>query len=226
MLKRLQDYNRNGLKWIHTRRGRRKVLRRHIPFKANYGYNSMKKKGSKMKKILNRYLSANVHKNSNALVIDAETLCTSRELKKTGGMNPSNVTVMNYDENVIRKAKKNGFHGFSGISTNILKSQMNQEFDIIYLDYCGTPECSKNGFNPKFDIETCLHILKRKGVMAVTFSKRCKNAVEKARELFPRRSKIVVQHDYFETAAMVVFIVGHRTIDAKKHLKMFNNLLN
>ena len=68
--------------------------------KNDVQYSPQKK--SQMKRIMNIFLTQCTTQDSNAIVIDAETLMSSKTLKKHG-LTPDNIIVLNSDKDVIKE---------------------------------------------------------------------------------------------------------------------------
>ena len=187
-------------------------------------YNTEKKKHSIMKNAMNAFISKHAHEDTKALVIDAETLLSSSRLTKKGVL-PSNIVVINSDQDVIEKAKENGhIHSVCGVSTTVL-SQIKGAFDIIYLDYCGTPkDNSTNGFSPQIDMWWATSNLKDDGILACTFSRRCQNAIKTALNLIPSALQLCFDIKYCETSAMYTMILTRKRRPGLK--KLFSKLYN
>jgi len=187
------------------------------------GYNTVLKASSRMKDTMNRFLSKYVIDGSRALVIDAETLMTSSCLLKHG-MAPDDIIVINDDERVIVKAVKKGHkHSIVGMSTNVLP-KIEGTFDIIYLDYCGTPDTHLSGFNPHFDLLWSSDRLRAGGVIVVTFSRRTKDAIEKANDIIPYNMTLSKEVSYCETVPMYSMILSKSNTSQRVVRDTFNNL--
>lgn len=241
MLSKLREYNNSGLGEKRKRGGMtgrelraakrsahiggkylRKLMttRKHSLYHEG-GYDAGLKKSSLVKKTMNRALADCFDKPSGlAIVIDAETLCTSRTMVKQAPAG-SKILVLNYEQEVIDKAKKLSndnvvVDGSAGITTECLhdiSTKAQQEIDVCYLDYCGTPEDSMNGWSPKTDIRFFYERLRKDGIIAATFSKRTKNAKKKAENLFKNlTSSNIHPHmfcfEYCETVPMMTFVLG------------------
>lgn len=160
-----------------------------------------------MKMSVNQLLEQNATSETRAVVIDADTLQSSKALLR-GGALAQNIYVINSKKSIVAKARLQG-HAQSvyGISTNILQ-HLNGPFDIIYLDYCGTPDDTFNGFKPRVDIWWAAANLAPGGFVVVTFSKRTADAKEKARALVPSSLALTFDTDYYETCAMYMMVLS------------------
>lgn len=173
-------------------------------------YNAREKVHSKMKKAMNQYLQSLADENSRAVVLDAETLLSSAALVESG-VCPENIYVVNYEKEIIEKAKLRGHvHSVHGVSTSILH-HLKGPFDIIYLDYCGTPEaCDSTGFSPQIDLWWAAANLQSRGRIVCTFSKRCARAIQKAQEIIPSGLAISTIVEYCETSPMFTMVLTNR----------------
>lgn len=163
-----------------------------------------------MKNTVNSYLGYFTTKNTKAIVIDAKTLLSSRALVDHGA-NPQNIIVINYDESIIRKAKKAGhIHSQAGISTDVLRN-LDGKYDIIYLDYCGFPTRRSDGFDPNYDLLWTSDRLNNEGIVIATFSRRATDCIEKAESMIPLSMELVKSINYFETSAMFSMILTKGT---------------
>lgn len=180
-------------------------------------YDAQRKKSSVQKQKMNEFLGRLAARDGHvgekkALVIDAETLLSSTALV-THGMKPSNVVVINSDEAVIDKAVEQGHVGsVVGWSTKVLKDMHHQGrggYDIVYLDYCGTPELSKGtGWQPHLDVYLCADMLTPGGVCVVTFTTgRVRNGCAKALKMIPTTLDLAKEVSYCETVPMYSMIL-------------------
>ena len=173
-------------------------------------YNATLKQSSTMKKIMNTFIASCVLPTSKAIVIDAETLQSSKALVSHGGLNPANIVVVNDDKNVIAAAVANShINSLVGISTVVLP-QLHDRYDCIYLDFCGTPEHSQGtGWNPHFDIYIAADKLKDSGICIATFTTgHIANAVIKAISMIPNNLQLVREIHYRETSPMYSMILA------------------
>lgn len=170
-------------------------------------YDAHNKSSSVMKTAVNSLLEQNAHRGTRAVVIDAESLQSSKALMR-GGALAKNIFVINDNKSIIAKARKQGHIGsVRGISTKILKD-LHGTFDIIYLDYCGTPDDTFNGFLPRVDFWWAAANLTPNGFIVATFSKRTLDAKQKARDLVPSTLSLTFDMDYFETSAMYMMVMS------------------
>ena len=185
-------------------------------------YNTALKKKSQMKRIMNIFLTQCTTQDSNAIVIDAETLMSSKTLKKHG-LTPDNIIVLNSDKDVIKKAHKQG-HTYStvGVSTSVLP-YLPGFFDLIYLDYCGTPAANKIGYwNPHMDILWSADRLTENGVVIATFTTgHIDNAIQRANLMIPNSLTLVKEVTYCETTPMYTMILS-KSKDVKRLRDIFN----
>ena len=160
-------------------------------------------KHSDTKQFTNDFLAdfARARARPRALVIDAESLMTSRSLGDV------DITVLNSDPTICNKARALGLNTACGISTTALR-QVRGNFDIIYLDYCGVPAKQPNGFDPAFDLLWAADHLVNDGIVLATFSRRFKHCIATAENLIPNSLQLAKTHVYFETSAMMcMFLV-------------------
>lgn len=175
-------------------------------------YNATQKTKSNMKNAVNAFIAQQANERTQAIVIDAETLMSSNSLANNG-VPKQNITVLNCDETIIEKAIQEGFQAYAGYSTQSLL-QLKGFYDIIYLDYCGTPKDNPaNGFSPCMDLAWSSHHLNKNGILLATFSRRCENAIEKANQIIPYGMHLVKEITYCETSPMYCMILtnGHQT---------------
>jgi len=163
-------------------------------------------KHSNTKQFINDFLAdrarARARARPRALVIDAESLMTSRSLG-----DGVDITVLNSDPTICDKARSLGLNTACGISTTALR-EVRGKFDIIYLDYCGFPTKQPNGFDPAFDLLWAADHLVDDGIVLVTFSRRFKHCVATAESMIPNSLQLAKTHVYFETSAMMcMFLV-------------------
>ena len=184
-------------------------------------YDTAKKANSTMKRTMNTFISSYVDKDSTAVVLDAETLLSSTTLVQHGAQ-PKNIVVINTEGDIINKAREKG-HVFSiqGISTNVLP-RLSGTYDIIYLDYCGTPEIHQDGFNPAFDLLWAADRVKDNGIIVTTFSRRTKDAIEKANDLIPFTLTLAKEVNYCETVPMYSMIMTK--VNPREASNRFNHL--
>ena len=157
-----------------------------------------------MKIAVNELLKTIASSNTKAFVLDAETLLSSKALTQAG-VAPENIVVANTDYYIIQKAKELGHvHSLHGATTNVVA---NDSFDIIYLDYCGSPYDKLNGVSPQVDLWWAAANLTKDGTILCTFSKRAPDAAKKALSLVPSTLNVCVQIHYHETSAMFFMIL-------------------
>tara|TARA_Y100000748_G_C15482404_1_gene483366 strand:- start:654 stop:1496 length:843 start_codon:yes stop_codon:yes gene_type:complete len=177
-------------------------------------YDATLKQSSTMKATMNAFLAACIRTDSKAIVIDAETLQSSKALVARG-LDPANIVVINDNKHVIESAHKAGHtESITGISTNVL-AKLHSMYDCIYLDYCGTPDPSQNGWDPRLDMYYAADKLNDSGICIVTFTNgRTENAVIKATNLIPNSLHVVHVVHYRETSPMFSIILT-KTTDLK-----------
>ena len=157
-------------------------------------------KNSNTKQFINDFLADLAP--DRALVIDAESLMTSKSLG-----NGVDITVLNSDPTICKKAQALGLNTACGISTVALR-EVHGKFNIIYLDYCGFPTKQPNGFDPAFDLLWAADHLVQDGLVLATFSRRFQNCAATAESLIPNSLQLAKTHTYFETSAMMcMFLV-------------------
>lgn len=174
-----------------------------------------------MKQTINTFLASYSTPETNALVIDAETLLTSSELVSYG-VDPINIVVVNNDEYVIQKAHSHGHkQSVAGFSTNVISSMTNT-FDVIYFDYCGTPDGNKSdGVLPKYDLLWAADRLSKDGIVLVTFSRRNHEgyAVERAQSMIPLTMELINVVYYCESSPMFVMMLVKKDFEKKRYLR-------
>ena len=169
-------------------------------------YRATQKKESDMKNAVNQFISEQANEHTKAIVIDAETLLSSTALANAGVLK-QNITVLNCDPHVVRTAKEHGFQSYAGYSTQTLL-KLKGLYDIIYLDYCGTPkDNATHGFSPCMDLAWASHHLNKNGILLATFSRRCENAIEQANQIIPYGMQLVKEVTYHETCSMYCMIL-------------------
>ena len=185
-------------------------------------YNTTLKKRSKMKRIMNIFLTQCTTADSNAIVIDADSLMSSKTLIRCG-LTPENIIVLNNNKDIIKKAYKQGhINSVVGISTSVLP-YLPGLYDLIYLDYCGTPAANKNGYwNPHMDVLWSADRLTENGVVIVTFTTgHIDNAIQRANLMIPNSLTLVKEVSYCETTPMYVMILS-KSPDVKPLRDRFN----
>jgi hypothetical protein len=150
------------------------------------------------KKVVNNYLGSIVRGKS--LVLDTRELGTSKALAKNN--KKKNITVFGIDPQLAKKCKRFGVACVPGWSGDVLDRLKKQKYDFIYLDYCGTPDGSAD-FDPMDDMEKASTMLKRGGVLAVTFCKRCTSIVSKCVNMCPDNLYLRRAFEYCDTSPMI-----------------------
>lgn len=145
-----------------------------------------------------------------SLVIDASNLGTTTECRK---VHPdADIHVLNGDPKIAEKANQMGHTGHAGISTDVLPElvRKDQKFGLAYFDYCGTPDGNQLGFKPSIDVGCIPKLLHPDAATVITFSRRTKRSLEKARRLFDDAGlKVLCEHKYRDTSNMVVYLLAH-----------------
>ncbi len=175
-----------------------------------------------MKRIMNIFLTQCTTVDSNAIVIDADSLMSSKTLIRRG-LTPENIIVLNNNKDIINKAYKQGHtNSVVGISTSVLP-YLPGLYDLIYLDYCGTPAPNKNGYwNPHMDILWSADRLTENGVVIATFTTgHIDNAIQRANLMIPNSLTLVKEISYCETTPMYVMILS-KSPDVKPLRDRFN----
>ena len=150
------------------------------------------------KKVVNRYISSIVKGKS--LVLDTRELGTSKALAKIN--KKKDITVFGIDPQLPKKCKRFGIKIVPGWSGEVLDQLKRQKFDFIYLDYCGTPDGNVD-FNPMEDMEKASLMLKRGGILAVTFCKRCPSVISKCVNMCPDNLYMRRAFEYCDTSPMI-----------------------
>lgn len=145
----------------------------------------------------------------NVLVLDTSALGTSRAMAKTIGK--KYVTAFGVDKRLEKKCKTFGIKCVPGWSGDVLKKLGTQKFDIIYLDYCGTPDGNAS-FNPIEDMDRASTMLTRGGILACTFCKRCSNIASKCLNMAPHPLSLRRAFEYCDTAAMIFVVYSTRKL--------------
>lgn len=159
------------------------------------------------KYIVNHYLAYIAR--GNVLVLDTSALGTSRAMAKTIGKR--HITVFGVDKQLAKKSKRFGIKCVPGWSGDVLEKLGKQKFDIIYLDYCGTPDGNAL-FNPMEDMDRASTMLTRGGVLACTFSKRCSNIASKCLNMAPSPLTLRRTLEYCDSAAMIFAVYSTRSV--------------
>lgn len=154
------------------------------------------------KRIVNQYLRSLVQRKHRVLVIDTKHLGSSKCLMKV--VRRSHVHVCGTDVGLASAARRIGIqHVVEGWSGEALRKWKNVKFDLIFLDYCGTPD-GTDSFNPAEDMSLASTMLKRDGVLAVTFCKRCGHLMTKCVDMTPPCLWIQRTYEYCDTSPMIM----------------------
>lgn len=121
------------------------------------------------------------------------------------------ITVFGVDKQLAKKSKRFGIKCVPGWSGDVLEKLGKQKFDIIYLDYCGTPDGNAL-FNPLEDMDRASTMLTRGGVLACTFSKRCSNIASKCLNMAPSPLTLRRTLEYCDSAAMIFAVYSTRNV--------------
>ena len=153
------------------------------------------------KKVVNSYVAFITR--GKTLVLDTSALGTSRAVAKTLGK--SNITAFGIDPDLERESKRFGIKCVKGWSGDVLKTLGKKTYDLIYLDYCGTPDGNAS-FDPMEDMARASTMLTRGGVLACTFCKRCPSVLSKCVNMAPPTLSLQRTFEYCDTSAMI-FVV-------------------
>lgn len=159
------------------------------------------------KKVVNGYVASITR--GMALVLDTSALGTSRALAKTVGK--KNIVVFGIDPKLEKESKKFGIKCVKGWSGDVLETLGKKKFDLIYLDYCGTPDGSAT-FDPMEDMARASTMLTRGGVLACTFCKRCPSVLSKCVNMAPPTLSMQRSFEYCDTAAMIFVVYSSRKL--------------
>lgn len=168
-----------------------------------------------------------------ATVIDGEFLLSSKALLSAGLLS-ENIRVMNWDDEVIRHAKKAGhLRSINGSSTQVLET-LREEQDLIYLDHCGTvyqnkcqdPDPQKR-VHPSYDVQQACRLLSPTGILVATFSARAKqgDSMETAIDLVPEGLYIVKSISYNSGHGPIYTMIWTKDLERRQFLKtLFNTI--
>jgi len=161
------------------------------------------------KRIVNAYL-ANLAR-GNVLVLDTRALGTSRAMAETVGKRK--ITAFGTDAKLMSECKKFGIKCRKGWSEDVLKKLHKKKklFDVIYLDYCGTPDGNVH-FDPMEDMARASTMLTRGGVLACTFCKRSPQVMSKCINMSPPTLSLQRSFEYCDTSAMVFVVYSAREL--------------
>jgi hypothetical protein len=173
-------------------------------------YDDEGKKDSPIKVAGNSILSQLAKSDGTYCVIDAPSH-RSFDALVNAGVPPRNIYTINKSKSVLEEVYKRGGRGFPGISTQVIKKMNGKEFDGIYLDYCGTPDTSKDHkFSPQVDVWWAAANLSPDGYLLLTFSRRCSDSILKANALIPASMTLVYEKKYFERCSMYLMVLCPR----------------
>jgi len=159
------------------------------------------------KKVVNGYVASIAR--GKTLVLDTSALGTSRALAKTVGK--SNTTVFGIDPNLEKESKRFGIKCVKGWSGDVLETLGKIKYDLIYLDYCGTPDGNAS-FDPMEDMARASTMLTRGGVLACTFCKRCPSVLSKCVNMAPPTLSLQRSFEYCDTSAMIFVVYSARRL--------------
>ena len=161
------------------------------------------------KRIANAYL-ANLAR-GNVLVLDTRALGTSRAMAETVGKRK--ITAFGTDAKLMSECKKFGIKCIKGWSEDVLKKLHKKKkcFDVIYLDYCGTPD-GNHHFDPMKDMARASTMLTRGGILACTFCKRSSQVMSKCINMTPPTLSLQRSYEYCDTSAMVFVVYSARKL--------------
>ena len=165
--------------------------------------------GGPSKRIVNAYL-AHVARGK-VLVLDTRALGTSRAMAETVGKRK--IVAFGTDPKLEKRCKKFGIKCEKGWSGDVLAKLQKQKqlFDIIYLDYCGTPD-GNDMFDPMEDMARASTMLTRGGILACTFCKRSSQVMSKCINMTPPTLSLQRSFEYCDTSAMVFVVYSARKL--------------
>jgi len=163
------------------------------------------------KRVVNEYLTSLVNKDGRVLVLDTSTLGSASAMSQR--LHKKNIYVFGTDDNLVSACKNFGVPSVYGWSKDILPEVRERgiSFDLIFLDYCGTPDGCKS-FNPLEDMKIASEILKHAGILAVTFCKRTPSLLSKCVNLCPPNMNIQQVFEYCDTSAMALIVYSSRKV--------------
>ena len=154
------------------------------------------------KRVVNAFVTSLVRPGERVFVIDDRRLGSSRSVLTVVGR--KNVHVCGTDVGLESAAKRLGIqHAVEGWSGKVLKKWRALKFSLIFLDYCGTPDGTEF-FNPAEDMALASTMLKRGGVLVVTFSKRCGHLMTKCLNMTPPCLWIQRTYEYCDSSPMIM----------------------
>lgn len=159
------------------------------------------------KRVVNSYLAHLAR--GNVLVLDTSALGTSRAMANTIGK--QNITVFGVDDQLAQESKAFGIECVPGWSGDVLAKVSERRFDVIYLDYCGTPDGSAT-FDPMEDMARASTMLTRGGVLACTFCKRCSSVLSKCVNMAPSNLCLQRAFEYCDTSPMIFVVYSARKL--------------
>ena len=165
--------------------------------------------GGPSKRIVNAYL-AHVARGK-VLVLDTRALGTSKAMAETVGKRK--IVAFGTDPKLEKRCKKFGIKCEKGWSGDVLAKLQKQKqlFDIIYLDYCGTPD-GNDMFDPMKDMARASTMLTRGGILACTFCKRSSQVMSKCINMTPPTLSLQRSYEYCDTSAMVFVVYSARKL--------------
>ena len=152
--------------------------------------------------MINAYLARQLGRDSRSLVLDAPDLGTSTSI-------PGKVVVFGKDKDLPEACRRFGIQCLPGWSGDALRAARGS-FSLIYLDYCGSVK-GNGHFSPICDIERASGMLRKGGILAVTF---CKRHSEKLYSRVTDMTSLPLRRtlEYKESAAMSLFLFSERTL--------------
>jgi len=164
------------------------------------------------KQITNKYLSANTIPNQHMLVMDTASLGSARILAQTHAKKL--ITVFGTAKKLPSNSKRYKVKCEAGWSSSVLQKVCNNKYGLIYLDFMCTPDGGNYNFNPLDDMERASKMLNQGGILAVTFSKRCRSVVSKCINICPKKLYLQRSFEYKDSSAMIFLVYSTRSLPA------------
>lgn len=159
------------------------------------------------KRVVNSYLASIAQ--HDILVLDTAALGSARQMAKVSAK--KNITVFGIDQNLESNCRRFGVNCEMGWSGDVLQKLKKRRFGLIYLDYCGTPD-GTGTFNPMEDLARASAMLKKGGVLAVTFCKRCASVLSKCINMCPSKLHVQRAFEYCDTSPMIFVVYSARKL--------------
>lgn len=159
------------------------------------------KQNKEIAKLAKRKVGSRYSKYPRILIMDGISLRTTKALLDMK-IHPSTIALANPNEDIIKKAKSIGLYNiYNDITENILSDNtglnLYNNFDVIYLDYCGTFRGSDNNGSPFEAIVQCLMYYVHIGTcIKITFSSRDPR-IKKSREDQLKDYINLIQHQLY-----------------------------